>query len=454
MAAAIEYAPFDPAELVKVLNEYTVHSKTEAYPWLAIKSLRPFYLLHILKRNDSDLPTTNKSLVFLRSTGLRLSAKYKADVADLIKQAYPKCKSAKKVLIVPLMIRPANNYSRGVEAHENMIIFNTVRSEVDRFEPHGAKTMMQYVDSDRLDRSIEKFVGELGLGLTYIPSTQVTESNEGFQLLEARSKNLSRKLPSGQQVKDPGGFCAPWSYFYADMRLKFPQLPAKELTKQIENILGRDPTKLRSFIRGQAKFMSEEVAKMDKYINFLELIKLDRKDPKWVKKKKQYDEYLAKKMEHYTATRKYMQCKLKRKPATEKPADEKPAQKPKAKVQVVTILKKIKSDLSDSETLKYLKQKDFNVNGTDQVGHSPFTMAAYHQKLKTLKYLKAQGANIHHKQKKSGDTGLSSAIYAAVHGDYDFTVVEYLLSIGLSLTDARKERPEEVALYDQWKKNQ
>jgi ankyrin repeat protein len=41
--------------------------------------------------------------------------------------------------------------------------------------------------------------------------------------------------------------------------------------------------------------------------------------------------------------------------------------------------------LSDDETLKYLKQKDFNVNGVDQVGHSPFTMAAYHQKLKTLK---------------------------------------------------------------------
>ena len=180
----MEYAPFDPKELSKVLNEYSVHSKTEAYPWLAIKSLRPFYLLHILKRNDSDcyLATTNKKLVFLRSTGLRLSAKYKVDLPDLIKQAYPKCKSVKKVLIVPLMIRPANNYSRGVEAHENMIIFNTVRSEVERFEPHGAKTMMQYVDSDRLDRSIEKFVGELGLGLTYIPSTQVTEPNEGFQL--------------------------------------------------------------------------------------------------------------------------------------------------------------------------------------------------------------------------------------------------------------------------------
>ena len=120
----------------------------------------------------------------------------------------------------------------------------------------------------------------------------------------------------------------------------------------------------------------------------------------------------------------------------------------------MTILKKIKSDLSDDETLKYLKQKDFNVNGIDQVGHSPFTMAAYHQKLKTLKYLKAQGANIHHKQKRSEDTALSSAIYAAVHGDYDFTVVEYLLSIGLSLVDSRKERPEEVALYDEWKKNQ
>ena len=242
MAAAIEYAPFDPKELAKVLDEYSKHSKSEAYPWAAYKTLRPFYLLHILKRNESHcyLATTNKKLVFLRSTGIRLSDKYKTEMAGLIKQAYPKCKSVKKVLIVPLMIIPSSK-TRQSEAHENMIIFNTVRSEVERFEPHGDKTMMHGVDSDRLDRSIKKFVGELGLGLTYIPSTQVTESNEGFQLLETRSENVSRKLPSGQQVKDPGGFCAPWSYFYADMRLKFPQLPAKELTKQIGNILGKDP---------------------------------------------------------------------------------------------------------------------------------------------------------------------------------------------------------------------
>ena len=125
-----------------------------------------------------------------------------------------------------------------------------------------------------------------------------------------------------------------------------------------------------------------------------------------------------------------------------------------AKIQVVSVLKTIKSGMSDDAILEYLKQKDFNVNGVDRVGHSPFTMAAYHQKLKTLKYLKERGANIHHKQKKSGDTALSSAIYAAVNGAYDFEVVEYLLSIGLSLCDASKVRPEEVAIYEDWKRNQ
>ena len=128
-------------------------------------------------------------------------------------------------------------------------------------------------------------------------------------------------------------------------------------------------------------------------------------------------------------------------------------EKKKTKIKATVVLKKIKSDTSDTETVQYLKKHDFDPNGLDAVGHSPFTMAAFVGKLKTLKYLKNQGANINHIQKKTKDTALSSAIYSAVHDTYDFKVVKYLLSIGLLLEGARSARPEETEMYDEWKKH-
>jgi len=440
---ASEFTPFDPAELTRVLDEYKQSSLSEPYPFSAFKTLRPFYLLHILKRNKSDcfLPTTNKKLMFLRATGKRLSEKYKDEISELIKKAYPKCKRSKKVIIVPLMIKPTDDNSKN-EAHENMLIFNTIRSEVERFEPHGNRTEMNNVYSDRLDRSIQKFVKELDLGLTYIPSPEVFESEDGLQAIEGTCKMETKILPNGKIIEDPGGFCAPWSYFYADMRLKFPQIEAKQLTKQIEKNLGKNPKKLREFIRGQAKFMAQEVTGLEKYIRFQEIADLGRNSRKYIKKKDEYDKFLVEKMEFYTKS-------LKRKKTENEKQNAK--QNVKREIQITTVLNKIKSELSDDETEKYLMSRKFKVNAVDKVGHSPFTMAAYHQKLKTLKYLKSIGANINHIQKNTKDNALSSAIYAAVNCGYPFTVAEYLLSIGVSLTKARKERPVEVGLYDTWK---
>jgi hypothetical protein len=189
------------------------------------------------------------------------------------------------------MISPSENNS----GHSNILIFNTIRGECERFEPHGSQTKVSLINSDRLNRSIKRFVKDLDLGLTYVPSDQVTESLRGFQSYECKAPKLT-SIILGKEVTDPKGFCAVWSYFYADMRLKFPKIPAKELVKNIQNILGNDPDKLRSFIRGQAKFLSEEVADVAKYIRTVQLSEEDS----WKETKKVYDAYLVQKMEYYT----------------------------------------------------------------------------------------------------------------------------------------------------------
>ena len=80
--------------------------------------------------------------------------------------------------MVPLVIRPAHSQKEGLQSdgHENMLIFNTIRGECERFEPHGSQTRMTGVDRARLNKSIQKFTDDLGLGLKYVPSDAVTES--------------------------------------------------------------------------------------------------------------------------------------------------------------------------------------------------------------------------------------------------------------------------------------
>ena len=102
--------------------------QSQPVPWLAIKTLRPFYLLHMLKRNKSDcyLPTTDKKLMYLRASGKRIIEKYRPEMLALIKKAYSHCKTHKKVLMVPLVIRPAQKEGLQPNGHENMLIFNTI----------------------------------------------------------------------------------------------------------------------------------------------------------------------------------------------------------------------------------------------------------------------------------------------------------------------------------------
>ena len=58
-------------------------------------------------------------------------------------------------------------------------------------------------------------------------------------------------------------------------------------------------------------------------------------------------------------------------------------------------------------------------------------------KVKTVKYLLQNGANINHFQKKSKDNALSSAIY---FGEYE--IAKFLMDKGLTLTEEMKERDE------------
>ena len=476
---------FDPTELKKVLNKMKSQATTEPYPFVCDNTLRPFYLLHILKKNKSDcyLPKlpTGKYRTHLVASGLKLKDT-NSQLVDLIKETYKKCKEMGKVLIVPLKILPTDQRI----GHENILIFNTVRNEVERFEPHGSQTVVTKINSERLNRSIANFVGKLDLGLKYIPSNEVQTKLEGLQILEEKSPNVSRQY-KGQTIEDPDGYCAPWSYFYADLRLQFPHVSVKDLLQYVETVLGNDPGELRKFIRGQTKFLAEEVGDIDQYLDVMRLRELGKDNPQWLKAKQQYQNKIDFKFEKYAWDRNeekknqqsilnVKQPKKSKKEVINLDSDSEPdiyaddtdeeeekmPVKKKSKKEKTTKLKKItafkailniQSGITDAQTLAYLEKHSFPVNGTDKAGHSPLTMAAYQNKLKTVKYLIKKGAKINYIQKKSKDTALSSAIYSNVHtASKDYKVIDYLLSQGASMELARAASPEEVKAYEKKRK--
>ena len=67
---------------------------------------------------------------------------------------------------------------------------------------------------------------------------------------------------------DPGGYCCAWSFFYANLRLKYPRLSGAEIIRKSMDIIGTNPKTFRSFIHGQVKYLHKLMKRINKKSNF------------------------------------------------------------------------------------------------------------------------------------------------------------------------------------------
>lgn len=102
------------------------------------------------------------------------------------------------------------------------------------------------------------------IGLKYVPHDEVCPAD--FKNYQSYEKIAAKKSTSYNKfyIKDPPGYCMAWSFFYMDLRLQFPKMSARELTTKSLNIISKEPEKLKSFIRGQMRFVESEVNKANK----------------------------------------------------------------------------------------------------------------------------------------------------------------------------------------------
>ena len=255
-------------QLEEVLKLEKLKGKNTPIPYKCNQFVEPFMLLYILKKNKndcvvrfsraSDYISSGSSIFNLKASKNKIVSN--PTIRDEVKKAYLICKKNKKMLVIPVS-KPG---------HANMLIFNYHRDEVELFEPHGSYKWRGDKPHDLFIKNVKlQFIDKLGLNLKFISETEGCPTGfKGFQAYEYTA--VKKQTQIGKYfIKDPGGFCCAWSYFYADMRLQYPKLSATELKDRILKIIGTDPEKLRRFIRGQMLFLETEVAKAYNKQNFM-----------------------------------------------------------------------------------------------------------------------------------------------------------------------------------------
>lgn len=131
----------------------------------------------------------------------------------------------KRFIIIPLVIL----FDPG---HAGMVIYDTQSSSVERFEPHGiSSTPIIWFDKQLEEWFKSKFnVMSYYAPIDYCPVIGV-QSLKSFSEWEETGK---------QNTFDYEGFCTMWSYWYADLRLTYSEIPRDQLIQKVTDLFRKE----------------------------------------------------------------------------------------------------------------------------------------------------------------------------------------------------------------------
>jgi len=181
---------------------------------------------------------------------------------NFIEQMVKCIKKDNPFIIIPLTLEIESNLKK--IAHANLLIYRSNTRELEHFEPHGFQYMG--LDTARVNRVVNKFLSLSVAGINaklnqsglpdikLIKASEVCPSN-GVQFIEDNST-----LP--REAIEPEGYCVAWSMFFAEMCLKNPEIPSRQINDAIlnENRLNND-NYLKKVIRGYTSLINNKMAK-------------------------------------------------------------------------------------------------------------------------------------------------------------------------------------------------
>ena len=152
-----------------------------------------------------------------------------------------------------------------VKGHANLLLLDTRTGELERFEPHGMKSLPMYKEKE-LDTEIGKLFYEK-LGITKYYKPEHICPGPGPQ--SKQEKERRAQLKDLKDIIDlKSGTCVAWTMFYGDLRLRNPDIPREEIIELGLKHIHEQPQALTRYIVNFMYFLGEAWLKLD--------------DPKWV----------------------------------------------------------------------------------------------------------------------------------------------------------------------------
>ncbi len=178
-------------------------------------------------------------------------------------------------LVIPLGIDTSTG------SHANILIIDNKNKTIERFEPNGKNSPRGfYYNQDLLDNLLKTKFNELLSDYNYYSPNEYLPTI-GFQLLETLEDKCKK-------IGDPNGFCAVWCIWWAEQRIKNPNIKQSLLAEELIKEIKLSNTSFKKLIRN---FSIKIVQLRDKY---LENINLDI--DKWMNG--DYDEKQLEKLEN------------------------------------------------------------------------------------------------------------------------------------------------------------
>ena len=162
---------------------------------------------------------------------------------------FKKCKERPDVqfiFILLTLIHPKRCNQKSFGAHANVLIYDKKTNTIERFEPNGCTVnfdiWFEVKEFDKVFKQIAKNVFEA----KYI-SPDICCPFIGPQAIQESEKLM--------KIADPGGFCAAWTLWIIELRMKNPDKALKDLQLLAIKKMRRDPKPMTDFIRSFSQFV-------------------------------------------------------------------------------------------------------------------------------------------------------------------------------------------------------
>ena len=122
---------------------------------------------------------------------------------------------------------------------------------LERFDPY--EVFVEDVDIESLDEYLQILFQRIDpdfIDLISPPNISYLKRTPGLQLQQQNE---------GEETEmDPGGFCQPWTFIYAQIRLSYPNQNPKKVPDTIKKWVAASPKSLTSFIRSYSYFLLQQ----------------------------------------------------------------------------------------------------------------------------------------------------------------------------------------------------